>query len=144
MAACMSVVAVVVTLMAAGVYQLAAGADARRQLSHECQALASILNQTDNDVALLSGAELGDFRVTLIAHNGTVLYDSAEDARGMARIIRSVGLDRVQLLPFHNFGESKYDLLDLDYRLHGAKNLREEDLADFAKVYAEEGVRAFF
>ncbi len=70
--------------------------------------------------------------------------DSAEDARGMARIIRSVGLDRVQLLPFHNFGESKYDLLDLDYRLHGAKNLREEDLADFAKVYAEEGVRAFF
>ena len=80
MAACMSVVAVVVTLMAAGVYQLAAGADARHQLSHECQALASILNQTDNDVALLSGAELGDFRVTLIAHNGTVLYDSSEDA----------------------------------------------------------------
>lgn len=70
--------------------------------------------------------------------------DGVEDARRMAQLIRSVGLERVQLLPFHNFGQSKYDLLDMDYQLRGRKNLHEEDLADFAAAYAQEGVEAFF
>jgi len=67
-----------------------------------------------------------------------------EDARAMARWLREAGATRVQLLPFHNFGESKYDLLDVPYTFHGTKNLHAEDLEDFRQIYLDEGIEAFF
>lgn len=70
--------------------------------------------------------------------------DTPDEARAMARWLREVGDTRVQLLPFHNFGEGKYALIDKPYALHGIKNLRPEDLADYRQVYLDEGVEAFF
>ena len=70
--------------------------------------------------------------------------DRPEDARAMASWLREAGAARVQLLPFHNFGESKYTLLDLPYKLHGLKNLHPEDLAEFRQIYLDEGIEAFF
>ena len=62
----------------------------------------------------------------------------------MARLLRGLGLDQVQLLPFHNLGESKYELLERPYALAGKTNLHEEDLVEYARAYADEGVCAFF
>ena len=62
----------------------------------------------------------------------------------MATWLREAGARRVQLLPFHNFGESKYVLLDMPYTLHGVKNLHPEDLEDYRQIYLNEGVEAFF
>ena len=70
--------------------------------------------------------------------------DSLEDARAMARWLRDAGGTRVQLLPFHNYGESKYALLDMPYQLQGCKNLHPEDLQDYRQAYLDEGIEAFF
>ena len=70
--------------------------------------------------------------------------DRPEDARAMARWLRAHGATRVQLLPFHNYGEGKYTLLDKEYALQGIKNLHPEDLADYQQIYQDEGVEAFF
>ena len=70
--------------------------------------------------------------------------DGLEDARAMATWLREAGVHRVQLLPFHNYGESKYVLLDMPYTLHGVKNLHPEDLEDYRQIYLSEGVEAFF
>jgi len=70
--------------------------------------------------------------------------DSLEEARAMACWLREAGASRVQLLPFHNYGESKYTLLDMPYRLQGVKNLHPEDLQDYRQAYLDEGVEAFF
>ncbi len=67
-----------------------------------------------------------------------------DDARAMARWLREAGGTRVQLLPFHNFGEGKYALLDKPYALHGVKNLRPENLASYRQVYLDEGIEAFY
>lgn len=81
-----------------------------------------------------------------LAHHAEVLprtpvvpgfNNSLDDARAMARWLRSAGGTRVQLLPFHNFGEGKY-------ALQGVRNLREDDLEDYRQAYLEEGVEAFF
>ncbi len=88
-----------------------------------------------------------------IAHHPDVLprtpvipgfNDSLEDARAMASWLRESGATRVQLLPFHNFGEGKYELLDIPYTLRGTKSLRSEDLEDYRQIYLDEGVEAFF
>ena len=70
--------------------------------------------------------------------------DGLDDARAMARWLREAGGTRVQLLPFHNFGEGKYALLDKPYALYGVKNLRPENLASYRQVYLDEGIEAFF
>ena len=70
--------------------------------------------------------------------------DSLEDAHAMAQWLHEAGAKRVQLLPFHNFGESKYALLDMPYTLYGVKNLHPEDLEDYRQVYLDEGIEAFF
>ena len=70
--------------------------------------------------------------------------DTPDDARAMARWLRAHGGTRVQLLPFHNFGESKYALLDMPYALRGVKNLHPEDLEDYRQTYLDEGIDAFF
>jgi pyruvate formate lyase activating enzyme len=107
-----------------------------------------IRTHTGGDANLM----LGNLRWA-IAHHPDVLprtpvipgfNDTPDDARAMARWLREVGASRVQLLPFHSFGESKYVLLDMDYSLHGTKSLRPEDLEDYRQIYLNEGVEAFF
>ena len=70
--------------------------------------------------------------------------DAPDDARAMARWLREAGARRVQLLPFHSYGEGKYDLLDMPYALRGVKSLHAEDLEEYRQIYVNEGIEAFF
>lgn len=70
--------------------------------------------------------------------------DRPEEARAMARALREIGATQVQILPFHNFGESKYAQLDMPYAFQGAVGLHPEDLVDYRQAYLDEGVEAFF
>lgn len=70
--------------------------------------------------------------------------NSLDDARGFVRRLKEVGARRVQLLPFHQFGENKYKLLGREYAYAGVKSLHSEDLSDFQKVFVDNGINAFF
>ncbi len=70
--------------------------------------------------------------------------DSLEDAKGLAKLLISVGAKRVQLLPFHQFGERKYEMLNRDYELKNKKALHPEDLKDYQDVFLEAGLDCFF
>lgn len=70
--------------------------------------------------------------------------DRLEDARGIAALLKRIGLARVQLLPFHQMGERKYEFLNRDYSLTGVKALHPEDLADYREVFLEAGMECFF
>jgi pyruvate formate lyase activating enzyme len=69
--------------------------------------------------------------------------DSLEDAEEFAKLLRSVGLSEAQLLPFHQFGQKKYAMLDMAYHYDGCKNLRGEDLKEYQNVFAANGVNSF-
>ncbi len=68
--------------------------------------------------------------------------DSLDDAAAFAGLLGPLGVREVQLLPFHQFGERKYELLGWEYRMDGVPALHDEDLADFQRVLCEQGVRA--
>lgn len=70
--------------------------------------------------------------------------DSIDDAKGFVRRLNEVGAKRVQLLPFHNFGENKYKMLGKKYSYAGIKALHPEDLEDFRKIFLSAGLDAFF
>lgn len=70
--------------------------------------------------------------------------DSLEDGARFAALLGGMGLEEAQLLPFHQFGESKYSLLGREYAYKDRAPLHEEDLESFRAAMAEAGVRAFF
>ena len=69
--------------------------------------------------------------------------DSLDDAVEFSRLLGSVGVREVQLLPFHQFGERKYELLGWDYRMAGVGPLHEEDLVEYIATFRDHGVRAY-
>ena len=70
--------------------------------------------------------------------------DSLTDAAGLAELLQSLGAKRCQLLPFHQFGENKYDLLGADYRYRDVPALHREDLEPYHQVFLNHGIEAFF
>jgi pyruvate formate lyase activating enzyme len=70
--------------------------------------------------------------------------DSPEDAAGFASLLETAGAVRVQLLPFHQFGQNKYALLGREYALAKKKALHPEDLTSYRAVFEQQGIHAFF
>jgi pyruvate formate lyase activating enzyme len=67
-----------------------------------------------------------------------------EDAEGISALLADIGLKRVQMLPFHQMGERKYEFLNRDYELTGVKALHPEDLQEYQKVFLDKGIDCFF
>jgi pyruvate formate lyase activating enzyme len=70
--------------------------------------------------------------------------NSADDAGGFARLLGGMGINRVQLLPFHQLGEKKYEFLNLPYRMKGVPQLHPEDLGGYRQVFVDSGIDCFF
>lgn len=70
--------------------------------------------------------------------------DSLADAEGLSRQLAAAGAGRCQLLPFHQFGENKYHMLDRKYGYENTPALHKEDLEEYRKVFMRHGIDAFF
>ncbi len=67
--------------------------------------------------------------------------DSLDDAKGFAHLMTSLGVDKVELLPFHQLGQNKYDMLGLAYRLDGIRQMHKEDLREYRDTMLAEGLK---
>ncbi|MBA4348223.1 MAG: glycyl-radical enzyme activating protein [Clostridiales bacterium] len=67
--------------------------------------------------------------------------DSEADSAGFANVLNELGVKEVQLLPFHQLGESKYKKLQLQYEYDGQKQMRESDLSAFAEALSKTGIQ---
>lgn len=70
--------------------------------------------------------------------------DSLEDAKVLANLLISVGAKKVQLLPFHQFGEKKYELLNKEYLFKNKKALHPEELIDYQNIFLDKRIDCFF
>jgi pyruvate formate lyase activating enzyme len=70
--------------------------------------------------------------------------DTPEDAWGFAVLLKDFGLGRVQLLPFHQFGEGKYEALQKPYAMKGFPSLHPEDMGEYREVFTNAGLECFF
>jgi len=102
------------------------------------------------DIAVIDDGKPGaDCLVSIILSNpqgGLHLgvNDQVSDANAFAQLLRSMGVAEVQLLPFHQFGERKHELLGRAYPMAGVPALHEEDLADYRQAFLDDGVAARF
>lgn len=70
--------------------------------------------------------------------------DSLEDANGISQLLIDAGAKKVQLLPFHQFGEKKYELLNREYTLKNKKALHPEYLKAYQQIFLDKGIECFF
>lgn len=70
--------------------------------------------------------------------------DTLADAESFATVLRARGVARVQLLPFHQYGERKYELLGWDYPFAGIPTSHPEDVEPFRRELECHGVTASF
>lgn len=94
---------------------------------------------TNLAAALASGVEVW-VRIPVIPG----VNDSLEDAAAFCDLLAPLGVTEVQLLPFHQFGEKKYELLGWDYDFAGVASLHEEDLADYRAAFEGRGMAVRF
>lgn len=67
--------------------------------------------------------------------------DGAENVRANARRARELGIERADILPFHQLGSGKYDALGRAYACSSLPQLGEDDVAAAVRICEEEGLR---
>jgi len=65
--------------------------------------------------------------------------DSLKDAAAFSRRLTEIGIRQVHLLPFHQFGQKKYELLRSDYAMKDTKTLHPEDLIEYKQIFESAG-----
>lgn len=65
-------------------------------------------------------------------------------ARGLAETLVDIGVREVHLLPFHQFGEKKYEELGIGYEWKGVRQLHPEALEKYRQVFVDAGLECSF
>ena len=65
-------------------------------------------------------------------------------ATGMAALLKDMGITEVHLLPFHQFGEKKYEQLGIPYEMSGMNQLHPENLQAYLDIFLKDGLDASF
>jgi pyruvate formate lyase activating enzyme len=68
--------------------------------------------------------------------------DSLNDMRCFAVLIHEMGIKQINLLPFHQFGENKYHLLNQPYEMEKVAGLHKEDLEQYIEIFTQLGLNA--
>lgn len=79
-------------------------------------------------------------RIPVIPH----FNDTLEDAKEIADYLVDAHATKVQLLPFHQLGEKKYQLLGRNYDFSHEEPYHKEDLEDYRQVFLDHGLDCFF
>lgn len=75
-------------------------------------------------------------RIPVIPH----FNDSPQDAEKFAQLFNQLKVKEIELLPFHQYGQQKYDNLKRDYRMADIPQLHTEDLAYFGDIMEDHGI----
>ena len=70
--------------------------------------------------------------------------DSLDDAKEFSKTLHNIGINKCQLLPFHQFGENKYHLLNIKYDYENVPSYHPEDLKEYLNIFKENNINAFF
>ena len=93
----------------------------------------SLSRVTENLCALRRDGIPVRVRIPLIPHFNT----DADAVRAICERLREIGVDEVDLLPFHRLGSAKYEAMGLTYAYAQQRPLSAQELADIEKAYRQ-------
>ena len=66
--------------------------------------------------------------------------DNAENLKSIIELLEETGCRSCHLLPFHQFGSSKYKALGMEYALEGLSAYPQEQAAEIAEIFSTHGI----
>lgn len=66
--------------------------------------------------------------------------DSLKDAENFSFLLKQYSIFKVELLPFHQFGKSKYKFLNRKYEFENAKQMYAKELKEYAEIFSENNI----
>lgn len=69
---------------------------------------------------------------------------SLDDAKGIAKLLTEVQLQKYNFCHFTNLVKKKYELLNREYRFKNKKALYPEDLQEYQQIFLDKGIDCFF
>jgi pyruvate formate lyase activating enzyme len=70
--------------------------------------------------------------------------NALEDAKVFVELFNRLHISKVQLLPFHQFGQNKYGLLQRKYDYQDTPTMHPEDLKDYQQIFLDAKIDCFF
>lgn len=67
--------------------------------------------------------------------------DTLNDAKMFVDLLYELGIASIQLLPFHQLGEYKYDQLGIEYEFKDKNALHREDLIEYKQLFVNAGIK---
>ena len=67
--------------------------------------------------------------------------NTIKDMKGFAKYAKEIGISEIHLLPFHQYGEVKYEQLSMDYLVKEDKALQNKDIEEHANYLKKEGFK---
>lgn len=67
------------------------------------------------------------------------INDSLEDARQFCLLLQKLNIIDINLLPFHQFGQQKYEQLGMKYEMIDTAALHPEDLVEYTDIFLQAG-----
>jgi pyruvate formate lyase activating enzyme len=64
-----------------------------------------------------------------------------ESTHALARFVRPLGIDEINLLSYHRFGQGKYERLERDYSMGLTPSLGEEQVVGLREILLSYGFR---
>lgn len=99
-----------------------------------------------NDVILKNLQQLVDAGKPVIARIPVIprFNTGIVTAKAMAKYLKELGVHEVHLLPFHQFGQNKYEQLGIPYEMKNTKQLHPEVLGNYQQAFLDEGLDCTF
>lgn len=67
--------------------------------------------------------------------------DSPEEIQKIARLVKSLGIKELQMLPYHRYGQSKYSLMGRKYVFQGPQQVEAERMLALQDTASREGLK---
>lgn len=67
---------------------------------------------------------------------------SKKDAEQFVEMLKMLVINKINLLPYHNFGENKYKIMNKEYELAGIKQLHKDDkeFVEYTQIFKNAGI----
>jgi pyruvate formate lyase activating enzyme len=67
--------------------------------------------------------------------------DSAEEIQKIARLVKSLGIKELHMLPYHQYGQSKYRLMGRKYIFRGSQQVEAQRMLALRDTASREGIK---
>jgi len=99
--------------------------------------------KADNKLILLNLEKLVKKEVMIIVRTPVIpdFNDTEAEISDIAQYVAKLGIEELDLLPYHNYGKNKYNLLGRDYPFKNDRILDEKEIDKFKTVVVKQGLK---